>query len=92
MAASRRTRRSSHPTNRRQTMTTPTRTRAQDPGVGAASFARSSELLEDPPDRLFPALPAADFGEDDAASEAALIALAAKMTAQPELPKDGPDP
>jgi hypothetical protein len=57
-----------------------------------ASFARNAKLREAPPDRMFPALPAAEFGADAAASEAALTELAARMTAEAELPKDGPDP
>jgi len=41
---------------------------------------------------MFRALPPADFGSDDAASLAALAVLAEKLTADPDPPKDGPDP
>ncbi len=42
-------------------------------------------------DRIFPSLPAADFGADDDASESALKALGAKMMSTLDEPKDGPD-
>src|SRR4051812_6296929 len=61
-------------------------------GVRGANLSRSSLLFEGPFGRMFRALPPADFGSDDAASLAALAVLADKMTADPDPPKDGPDP
>jgi Animal haem peroxidase len=41
--------------------------------------------------RIFPSLPAADWGADDDASQSALMALGAKMMSTLDEPKDGPD-
>jgi len=41
--------------------------------------------------RIFPSLPAADWGADDDASQSALTALGAKMMSTLDEPKDGPD-
>lgn len=56
-----------------------------------ADLSRSSLLFGGPFGRMFRAVPAADFGVTDQASEIALAALAAKMTATSDPPKDGPD-
>ena len=56
-----------------------------------AELSRSSLLFGGPFGRMFRTIPPADFGNDDAASQAALAALAAKMTAAFDAPKDGPD-
>jgi hypothetical protein len=56
-----------------------------------ADLARGSLLFSGPFGRMFRALPAADFGPNDSASQAALGLLAAKMTADADPPKDGPD-
>ncbi|HVW86624.1 MAG TPA: hypothetical protein VHB50_18190, partial [Bryobacteraceae bacterium] len=61
-------------------------------GVRGASLSRSSPLFDGPFGRIFRALPPADFGPTDNDSIQALTALAAKMTADPDPPKDGPDP
>ena len=60
-------------------------------GVRGFTLSRSSPLFEGPFGRIFRALPPADFGETDADSLAALAVLAAKMTADPDPAKDGPD-
>ena len=62
-------------------------------GVRGNNLSRSSILFGGPYGRIFRALPAADFGNDDAASLKALGTLAGKMTsvADPADPKDGPD-
>lgn len=60
-------------------------------GVRGVNLSRSSLLFGGPFGRIFRALPPADFGDDDAQSQAALKALAAKMTADFDPPKDGPD-
>ena len=72
-------------------MTNPTRTRAHGTGVRGADLSRGSTLFEGPFGRMFRALPPADFGHDDAGSQAALNQLAVRMTAEPDAPKDGPD-
>ena len=60
-------------------------------GVRGINLSRSSVLFEGPFGRMFRALPPADFGADDQASQAALAALAAAMVPAPDVPKDGPD-
>lgn len=62
-------------------------------GVRGLTLSRSSILFEGPFGRIFRALPPADFGDDDAASLAALQKLANAMTsvADPADPKDGKD-
>ena len=60
--------------------------------VRGANLSRQSTSFEGPFGRIFRALPPADFGVDDAASQAALTTLAAAITADPDPPKDGPDP
>lgn len=60
-------------------------------GVRGASLARRSVLFEGPFGRIFRALPPADFGDDDAASETALGLLATKMVADFDPRKDQPD-
>jgi hypothetical protein len=62
-------------------------------GVRGANLSRSSTLFGGPFGRIFRALPAADFGDTDVQTEAALQVLADAMTsvADPADPKDGPD-
>src|SRR5690349_21195156 len=60
-------------------------------GVRGANLSRSSVLFGGPFGRIFRALPAADFGDDDVASVAALSALGTALTADPEAIKEGPD-
>jgi hypothetical protein len=62
-------------------------------GVRGANLSRTSLLFGGPFGKIFRAVPPADFGLTDAASEKNLIELAAKMTsvADPHDPKDGPD-
>ena len=62
--------------------------------IRGADLSRSSPLFEGPFGRMFRALPPADFGPDDAASQAALAVLASKMISpqDPADPKDGADP
>lgn len=69
------------------------RIRPHGVGVRGANLSRASLLFGGPFGRIFRALPPADFGVDDGASQAALRALAAAMTAAPDPadPKDGPD-
>ena len=72
-------------------MTTQAHLRPHGTGVRGANLSRGSTSFDGPFGRIFRALPAADFGVDDAASQAALTELAAKMVADPDPPKDGPD-
>ncbi|HEY0396664.1 MAG TPA: heme peroxidase family protein [Candidatus Elarobacter sp.] len=62
-------------------------------GVGVRGFtlSRSSPLFEGPFGRIFRALPPAEFGPNDSASTAALMALGAAMVAPLDPPKDDPD-
>jgi hypothetical protein len=60
-------------------------------GLRGVNLSRNSLLFEGPFGRIFRTLPPADFGDDDQASIAALGTLAEKLTAQADLPKDGPD-
>jgi len=59
--------------------------------VRGANVSRTSQLFQGPFGRIFRALPPADFGADDQASQGALADLAGKMTAMPDPIKDGPD-
>ena len=61
--------------------------------VRGANLSRSSLLFDGPFGRIFRALPAADFGNTDAQSLAALKELAKAMISvkDPADPKDGPD-
>jgi hypothetical protein len=70
------------------------RARPHGVGIRGADLSRSSPLFEGPFGRMFRALPPADFGPDDAASQAALAVLAAKIISpkDPADPKDGADP
>jgi Animal haem peroxidase len=61
-------------------------------GLRGGSLSRNSPLFEGPFGRIFRALPPADFGNTDQQSEDALNALALSMIADPDDPKDGPDP
>jgi hypothetical protein len=61
-------------------------------GIRGVNLSRSSPLFEGAFGRIFRALPPADFGATDAESLSALGVLAAKMTADPDPAKDGPDP
>jgi hypothetical protein len=56
-----------------------------------AELSRGSVLFGGPFGRMFRAVPPAEFGNDDATTQQALAALAAKMTADFDPPKDGPD-
>ncbi len=62
-------------------------------GVRGANLSRGSLLFGGPFGRIFRTLPAADFGDTDVQTEAALQTLATKMTSVPDPadPKDGPD-
>src|SRR6266852_7133600 len=70
------------------------RARPHGVGIRGADLSRSSPLFEGPFGRMFRALPPADFGPDDAASQAALAVLASKIISpkDPADPKDGADP
>ena len=61
-------------------------------GIRGLTLSRSSPLFEGPFGRIFRALPPADFGPTDADSLQRSGVLAAKMTADPDPAKDGPDP
>ena len=61
-------------------------------GVRGANLSRSSLLFGGPFGRIFRSLPAADYGDNDQATMANLITLAAKMSADAEAVTDGPDP
>ena len=61
-------------------------------GLRGANLLRNSPLFEGPFGRIFRSLPPADFGNNDEESQAALGILAGKMLADPDPPKDGPDP
>ena len=60
-------------------------------GVRGSTLSRSSLLFEGPFGRMFRALPAADFGVDDATSIEALKKLGLAMIADPDPIKDGED-
>jgi len=60
-------------------------------GVRGATLSRSSVLFEGPFGRMFRALPPADYGDDDNASQTALGILGDRMKAKFDPPKDGPD-
>jgi hypothetical protein len=66
-------------------------TRPHGVGLRGADLSRSSNLSQGRFGRIFRSLPAADYGADDAGSQAALMALGAAMVADPDPPKDGPD-
>src|SRR6266852_8720036 len=70
------------------------RARPHGVGIRGADLSRSSPLFEGPFGRMFRTLPPADFGPDDAASQAALAVLASKIISpkDPADPKDGADP
>ena len=74
-------------------MTKPKMIRPHGVGLRGADLSRSSRFFGGRFGRIFRALPPADFGDDDQASQAALAVLAGKMTsvADPNDPKDGPD-
>jgi hypothetical protein len=62
-------------------------------GVRGATLARGSLLFDGPFGRIFRAVPAADYGQNDDASLKALGELGRAMTSKsdPADPKDGPD-
>jgi hypothetical protein len=66
-------------------------TRPHGAGVRGLTLDRRSRIFNGPFGRIFRALPPADFGMDDRASERALTALGTKMVADPDPVKDGPD-
>src|SRR3954449_6238853 len=67
------------------------RTNTHGTAVRGLSFPRSSKFFGGQFGRLFRALPPADFGESDTATEANLLALGGAMVAAPDPVKDGPD-
>jgi hypothetical protein len=60
-------------------------------GVRGGDLGRGSPLFEGRFGRIFRALPPADYGDDDPASTANLMALGQAMVSDPDDPKDGPD-
>jgi hypothetical protein len=60
-------------------------------GLRGLTLRRDSLLFSGPFGRIFRALPAADFGDNDTDSMAALTDLGAAMIADREEPRDGPD-
>jgi heme peroxidase len=60
-------------------------------GVRGLTLAPKSALFAGPFGRIFRYLPAADFGDDDDQSQAALTQLGDAMGADRDNPKDGPD-
>ena len=60
-------------------------------GVRGSDLARGSTLFEGRFGRMFRTLPPADFGDDDAATLAALAKLGAEMVADADPPHDGAD-
>jgi hypothetical protein len=60
-------------------------------GVRGFTLAPSSKFFNGRFGRMFRALPPADFGANDTASDAALAQLGAAMVADEDAPKDGPD-
>jgi hypothetical protein len=66
-------------------------TRPHGIGVRGLSLASKSRIFNGAFGRIFRALPPADFGLDDAASQKALTALGTAMISDEDLPKDGPD-
>ena len=65
--------------------------RGHGSGIRGLTLATKSRTFSGPFGRIFRALPPAEFGPDDAHSEAALTTLGTAMIADPEDPKDGPD-
>jgi hypothetical protein len=59
--------------------------------VRGSALSRGSLLFEGGFGRMFRALPPADFGPDDTASQEAIKKLASAMLSDPNAPKDGPD-
>jgi hypothetical protein len=60
-------------------------------GVRGLGLSRSSPLFGGAFGRIFRALPAAEFGANDAENQANLKALGKAMVSTRDLPKDGPD-
>jgi hypothetical protein len=60
-------------------------------GVRGADLSRSSLLFGGPFGRIFRVVPPADFGDTDKQTDDNLTALAAKMNADADPAKDGPD-
>ncbi|NMO90638.1 heme peroxidase [Actinomycetospora sp. TBRC 11914] len=60
-------------------------------GVRGLGLARTSKIFGGRFGRIFRAIPPADFGPTDDASQAALTKLGAAMSAAPDPVKDGPD-
>src|SRR3954467_11801754 len=78
------------PRKREDVMAGP-RTNTHGTAVRGLSFPPSSKFFGGQFGRLFRALPPADFGESDTATEANLLALGGAMVADPDPVKDGPD-
>jgi hypothetical protein len=66
-------------------------TRPHGIGVRGLTLGAKSRIFDGPFGRIFRALPPADFGLDDSASEKALKALGTAMISDEDRPKDGPD-
>lgn len=66
-------------------------TRPHGIGVRGLTLAPKSRLFNGPFGRIFRALPPAEFGLSDTASETALTALGMAMISDEDAPKDGPD-
>jgi hypothetical protein len=60
--------------------------------VRGLTLSRNSKFFGGQFGRLFRALPPADFGANDFETEKNLLALGKQMVAEPDGPKDGPDP
>jgi len=71
-------------------MTKPKMIRPHGVGLRGADLSRSSRFFGGRFGRIFRALPPADFGDDDQASQAALAVLAGKMTSVAD-PNTGAD-
>jgi heme peroxidase len=66
-------------------------TRPHGIGIRGLTLSSKSRIFSGPFGRIFRALPPADFGPSDRASEEALTTLGTAMVAETDLPKDGPD-
>src|SRR5689334_6570432 len=60
-------------------------------GIRGLTVRRRSRIFSGPFGRIFRALPPADFGPSDTASEGTLTALGTAMVAELDPVKDGPD-
>src|SRR3981189_558606 len=60
--------------------------------IRGLTLSRGSKFFGGQFGRLFRSLPPADFGVSDSETEKNLLALGAKMVAEPEAPTEAPDP